>query len=309
LRKIVDLLSNLRAFLVVARCGGFSEAARELNVVPSVAAKRVTQLEHVMGTKLFTRSTRKVALTDAGHKFQVRARALVAEVDDAFRSLKRNSNRLDGHIMLMAPTTLTTLVLSDALGGFLRAHEHITMELALIDRSVNPAEEGFDLAISGHAATSYDGVVDIPLHPLEQLLCASPAYLERRGMPLHPRDLAGHDGLFFKPLGTAWRFDSERGQISVDVHPRLIANDNITLRAAAVAGNGVAALPRYVADSAIEAGTLVALLQGYALPKAWFRAHVTRHRAKLPRIEMLIEWLSKHLGRSLPSGSPAVTRG
>ncbi len=297
----MDQLSNLRAFLVVARCGGFSEAARELNVVPSVAAKRVSQLEHTLGTKLFERSTRKVVLTDAGQKFQVRARALVAEVDDAFRGLKREDSQLDGHILLMAPTTLTTLVLSDLLAGFLREHEHITMEVMLIDRSVNPAEEGFDLAISGHAATSYEGVVDIPLHPLEQVLCAAPSYLERRGTPLHPRDLSGHDGLFFKPLGTAWRFESERGQISVDVHPKLIANDNITLRAAAEAGNGVAALPRYVADSAIKAGTLRPLLEDFPLPRAWFRAHVTRHRAKLARIEMLIEWLTRHLARKLPT--------
>ena len=296
----MDMVANLRAFLAVARCGAFSEAARQLNVVPSVVAKRVGQLEHTMGTRLFERSTRKVALTEAGQKLQVRARGLVAEIDDAIRSLERDENRLEGHILLMAPTTLTTLVLADILNGFLHEHEHITMELMLVDRSVNPAEEGFDLAISGHAASSYEGVVDIPLHPFEQVLCAAPAYLERRGTPQHPRDLADHDGLFFKPLGTAWRFDSERGQISVDVRPRLIANDNVTLRSAALAGNGVAMLPRYVIGDALQAGTLVPLLASFDTPKAWFRAHVTRRRAKLARIEKLIEWLSARLALALP---------
>ena len=116
----MDLLSNLRAFLAVARYGGFSQAAAQLNVVPSVVAKRVTQLEHEMGTRLFVRSTRKVTLTEAGQQFQARARALVGDIDDAIRSLKRDENRLEGHILLMAPTTLTTLVLADILSGFLR---------------------------------------------------------------------------------------------------------------------------------------------------------------------------------------------
>ena len=303
----MDLVSNLRAFLAVARYGGFSEAARQLNVVPSVAAKRVSQLEHAMGTTLFERSTRKVVLTEAGQKFQAKARALVADVDDIIHSMRRSESRVEGHILLMAPTTLTTLVLSDVLAGFLREHEHITMELTLIDRSVNPAEEGFDLAITGHAATSYEGVVDVPLCPLEQVLCAAPDYLRRRGSPAHPRDLADHDGLFFKPLGTAWRFDSERGQISIDVRPRLIANDNVTLRSAAIAGNGVAMLPRYVIGAALEAGTLVPLLEDYPPPKAWFRAHVTRRRSKLAHIEMLIQWLTEHLARLLPIPRAAPT--
>ncbi len=186
------------------------------------------------------------------------------------------------------------------MNDFLREHEYITMELALVDRSVNPAEEGFDLAISGHAASSYEGVLDVPLYPFEQVLCASPDYLQRRGTPVRPHDLEDHDGLFFKPLGTAWRFDSEQGQLSVDVRPRLIATDNVTLRASALAGNGIAMLPRYVAGDAIRAGQLIELLQGFALPKSWFRAHVTQHRAQLARITTLLQWLKNALQVALP---------
>ena len=296
----MDMVANLRAFLAVARYGGFSQAGRQLNLVPSVAAKRVSQLEHAVGTRLFERSTRKVDLTEAGELFQARARSLIADLDEALSGLKRSGDRLEGRILMMVPTTLHMLVLSDALSDFLLEHPHITMELALVDRSVNPAEEGFDLAISGHAASSYEGVIDVPLHPFEQVLCASPDYLQRRGAPLHPHDLEDHDGLFFKPLGTAWRFESEQGQLSVEVPPRLIANDNVTLRAAALAGNGIAMLPRYVAGDAIRGGQLVALLPDFRLPRAWFRAHVTQHRAKLARIATLLEWLKSALQRALP---------
>jgi DNA-binding transcriptional LysR family regulator len=97
-----------------------------------------------------------------------------------------------------------------------------------------------------------------------------------------------------------WRFDGEQEQLSVDVRPRLIANDNVTLRAAALAGNGIAMLPRYVAGDALRAGRLVALLPGFALPKSWFRAHVTQHRAKLARISTLLDWLKDALREALP---------
>jgi DNA-binding transcriptional LysR family regulator len=296
----MDMVAGLRAFLAVARHGGFSEAARQLHVVPSVAAKRVSQLEHAIGTKLFERSTRRVVLTESGAQFQPRARSLIAELDETLAGLKRSGDRLEGRILMMVPTSLNVLVLADVLGAFLRVHQHITLELALVDRSVNPAEEGFDLAISGHAASSYEGVIDVPLHPFEQVLCASPDYLERCGTPLHPSDLPDHDGLFFKPLGSAWRFDSEQGQLSVDVRSRLVANDFVTLRAAALAGAGIAMLPRYVAVEALRAGRLIALLGEFPAPKSWFRAHVTQHRAKVARIVTLLDWLKVALQQALP---------
>lgn len=296
----MDMVANLRAFVAVARFGSFSEAARQLNVVPSVAAKRVSQLEHTVGAQLFERSTRKVALTEAGDRFLVRARTLIADLDDTLAGLRRAGDRLEGRIRMMVPTTLHMLVLSRVLPGFLSTHEHITLELALVNRSVNPAEEGFDLAITGHAANSYEGVLDVPLLPFEQVLCASPAYLQRRGTPAQPHDLEGHDGLFFKPLGTAWRFDSGAGQLAVDVRARLVADDNLTLCEAAMAGNGIAMLPRYVCDADIRAGRLVALLPDFRLPTAWFRAHVAQSRARLARITALLEWMKGALEKSLP---------
>ena len=296
----MDMVANLRAFLAVARHGSFSEAGRQLHVVPSVAAKRVSQLEHAVGTQLFERSTRRVALTEAGEQLQGRARSLIADLDDTLTGMRRTGDRLEGRILMMVPTTLHMLVLSDALSAFLREHQHITLELALVNRSVNPAEEGFDLAITGHAASSYEGVLDVPLHPFEQVMCAAPDYLARRGVPAHPRDLDTHDGLFFKPLGTTWRLDSAQGQLSIDGHPRLIADDNLTLHAAALAGNGIAMLPRYVAARALATGQLVAVLPDFPAPDSWFRAHVTQHRAQAARIVRLLDWLRRALETSLP---------
>lgn len=295
----MDILLNLRAFLAAARYGSFSEAARHLNVVPSVVAKRIADLEHTTKTQLFTRTTRRVVLTEPGQRFQVKAGALVADFDDVIHSFDRDEQQLEGHIRLKVPTTLAVLYLGEILSAFQRQHERITMEVLLIDRSANPLEEGFDIAIGGRAA-SYEGVLDIPLCPLRQVLCAAPAYLKAHGTPLHPRNLADHDCLVFKPAGLTWHFDSERGPITVDVPQRLVANDNSVLLAGALAGNGIAVLPAYVAKTALATGKLQPLLLDFPLQATWLKALVPRRRQGLARVNALTEWLKHSLSEVPP---------
>src|SRR3569833_1670212 len=258
----MDILANLRAFQSTTRHGSFSEAGRQLHVVPSVIAKRIGELEHATGTQLFNRSTRKVTLTAEGQKFQPKAAALVSDFDEVIAGLRSSEGMLEGHIRLKAPTTLTMLYLAEVLNAFQREHERVTMEVVLMDRSVNPVEEGFDLVIGGHSA-SYEGVIDIPLCRLGQVVCASPSYLEKRGRPLPPRGRADHDCLVFTPTGPTWFFDSERGPISIDVPQKLAANDNHLLFGAARHGNGIALLPIYVVREALQNGSLVAMLNEY----------------------------------------------
>jgi DNA-binding transcriptional LysR family regulator len=290
----MDILMNLRAFLATARTGSFSEAARQLNVVPSVIAKRVTYLEWTTRAQLFNRSTRRVALTESGQKFLPKARALVADFDGIVSGMARAADTLEGHVRVKAPTSLTVLYLGKILSEFQRSHDRVTMEVALIDRSVNPLEEGFDVALGGMSA-SYYGVVDEPLCQLAQVVCASPEYLERRGTPKHPRDLADHECLVFRPTGATWMFRSHRGPINVDVPAKLAANDTFMLFAAACAGNGVAVLSTYVAGDALRSGKLLALFPEFPLQETWLKALVPKRRVGTQRIDALLTWLREHL--------------
>lgn len=299
----MDVLTNLRTFLAVARCGGFSEAARQLHVVPSVAAKRVAQLEKTMGTRLFERSTRKVALTDAGQQLQAKAYQLVAGFDEVVAGVKASADKLEGHIRLMAPTTLTMLYLGEVFNAFLRQHEGISLEVVLEDKSANPLEEGFDMTINGRFS-AYESVIDIPLAPVRPLLVASPDYLARHGEPAHPRELVERECLVFKPFGRPWLFQSARGILSVEVQGRLIADDNVSILTAAKAGMGIAVLPEYIARPALEKGTLRPILTPFPLQQTWFRAHVPARRRDTPRIRALLDWLAEHLREvELPEGS------
>jgi DNA-binding transcriptional LysR family regulator len=292
----MDVLLSLRTFAFAARYGGFSEAARRLHVVPSVVAKRITQLEKVMDTRLFERTTRKVELTDAGQRLQAKVAGLLVDFDEVVHSLQRNEGELEGHIRLMAPTTLTLHHLGDVLNAFLGEHQRITLEVVLMDRSISPIEEGFDVAISGRAVSFY-GVIDLPLCPVNALLCAAPAYLACQGMPSHPRELKGRDCLVFRPSGSVWAFQSARGLISVDVSPRLVADDNQILLNAAKRGYGIAALPAYIAKVALATGALRPVLAEYPLQENWFRAYIPAKRQGIPRVTALVEWLVRHLQR------------
>ena len=286
----MDYVAHIQTFMAVVRDGSFSEAARELGVVPSLVAKRISSLEQHLNTRLFERTTRKVNLTEAGEKFHSRASGVVSDLEDLLDTVERDDGKLEGRIRLMAPTTLGIQRLGPLLNEFLSQHPRITLEIALVDRSTNPAEEGFDLAISGRLA-SYEGVVEMPLRPVQPTLCATPRYLAEHPEIEHPRDLSNHHCLVFSATGSDWHFQSVRGVISVEVQSRLLADDNMTLLDATLRSLGVAILPSYVVDEHLRQGTLVAVLPKFPPQENWFKAYVPRRRAQVARVHALIEWL------------------
>ncbi len=288
----MDYISHIQTFMAVVRCGSFSEAARDLGVVPSMVAKRVSSLEKHLNTRLFERTTRKVNLTEAGEKFHARSISVVSDLEELLDTVERNDGKLEGHIRLMAPTTLGIQRLGPLLNEFLVKNPRITLEVALVDRSANPAESGFDLAISGRLA-SYEGVVDVPLRPVQPMLCATPEYLKQHSEIEHPRDLANHACLVFSATGSDWHFQSPRGVISVEVEARLLADDNMTLLDATLRSLGIAILPAYVVKNHLADRKLVPVLPKFPPQENWFKAYVPRRRMKVTRIQSLLDWLRK----------------
>jgi DNA-binding transcriptional LysR family regulator len=301
----MDFTTHFQTFTAVVRCGGFSEAARQLGVVPSLVAKRVAQLENELQTRLFERTTRRVALTEAGERLHARASGIVAEFEELLQSVRRDEGKPEGHLRVMAPTTLTMEQLGPVFCDFLRSHPRITMELELIDLSTNPAERGFDVAISGRAA-SYEGVTDIPLAPVRPLLCAAPSYLQERSEVSHPRELADLACLVFSATGTSWTFHSARAAFTVDVKPRLLADDNRTLLQAAVAGLGIALLPSYVATDALRSGALELVMPKFSPQENWFKAYVPKRKLGVARVKALLQFLqSRWAGSMAPDFKPS----
>lgn len=290
----MDTLSNLKAFVAAAETGSFSAAARQAGLVPSVISKRIEQLEWRIRAPLFTRTTRKLTLTDVGERYLPVVRALVRQVDDALAGMAQASGELEGHIRIKIPTTLGVLNLSRLLNQFLVEQPMISMDIVLADRSVNPLEEGFDLAI-GARPESYGQVQDHPLCPISRRLCAAPAYLQRRGAPQAPAELMDHDCLVFATSGTRWEFQGPQGLVGVDVRPKLKSNDGSALCQATLDGLGVSVLADYLVAPALARGELVELMPDHHLPDLWLKALVPANRIELPRIRSLLHWLTLQL--------------
>jgi DNA-binding transcriptional LysR family regulator len=293
----MDTIRNIKAFLLVARTNSISVAARQLGVVPSVITKRLDRLEDQMGVQLLQRSTRGISLTGAGEARLSRLQTMVTELDAIFQESQVSTSEMEGHLRIKSPTTIAILDLGEMLTRFQIAHPKISIDLVMLDRSVNPIEEGFDLAI-GALPTSYPGVIDEPLCPYPRVICASPAYLERREAPQHPRDLVQHDCLTFATTGLNWTFESRRGLINVDVKAKLSANDSQLLLRAAIAGMGIARIASHIALPSIARGELVTLLPDYPVPEFWVKALIPKNRIDKPAVRQLVGMLKQDFAQA-----------
>ncbi len=283
-------LIDIEAFLATARAGSFSAAARDIGVAPSVVTKRVGRLEAEIGSRLFVRSTRRLTLTTEAERLRPRLHLLISELEDALSGAHPPERGLHGHLRVKAPTTLGTLFVGQSIARFQAANPSITTELQLIDRSVNPLEEGLDIAL-GALPQSYASVIETPLCPYQRVLVAAPDYLERAGTPTAPSELVQHKCLAFVPVGLTWSFESEQGPVRVDVHATFTVNDSRLLVAAAAEALGITVVPSFLVREELAKGRLVALLEDFPISPLWFKAMVPRNKAHRPEVAALLEHL------------------
>lgn len=293
----MDTLDNLRAFVATAETGSFSQAARQAGLAPSVVAKRIDQLEWRIQARLFIRTTRKLSLTDVGERYLPAVRTAIREVDSMLAGMARANGEIEGDIRIKIPTTLGVLHLGDLLNQFLASQPMISLDIVLADRSVNPLEEGFDIAI-GARPESYWQVQDHPLCLIRRRLCASKAYLARRGAPSTATQLIEHDCLVFATSGSRWEFVGPQGLVGVDLRPKLKTNDGMALCKAALSGQGIAMLADYLVAPHLKTGDLVEVLPHMQLPDLWLKALVPVSRINLPRVQALLTWLTRQLRQS-----------
>ncbi len=303
----MDLYENFRAFVTAAESASFSAAARKLNVVPSVIAKRVQDLEQRIQAPLFMRTTRSMELTDVGEGYLLEIKNLLSNTDDVLSGLSKNRGHLEGHIKIKIPGTLGQLYLSPVLQDFMLLHPNLHLEILQVDRSVNPLEEGFDLAL-GALPESYGGVVDIPLCALDRHLCAAPSYLQTHGTPQQASDLYALDTLVYATSGSRWQLMGPQGTVILDLKPRIKTTDGHGLLESTRKGMGIAVIASYLSTPDLKSGQLVEVLPGYRVPQIWLKALVPERRLQLPRIKELIEFLQHHFSQGLmPLGTGKST--
>lgn len=268
---------NLVLFAKAVELGGVRAAARVLSVPKTTISRAIAQLETRLGAQLIERSPRKIRLTELGQVFFQHSRRVVQDIEEAEAAVGSMQGVARGRLRVAAPVTFGRSLLSPVLASFLRDYPEIRLELELTNRKVDPAEEDFDVVIR-LGPLDDSSLVAKDLGALSFVLCASPRYLARGARPSHPRELAQHKVIDF--FGGAdhrvWTFMREGESQSVEVSPRLDANDPMVRRDAAVAGLGIALLPIWLFNAEAPAKRLVRLLPG------WHAAASTRIYALYP---------------------------
>lgn len=297
----MDHLASIRTFLRVAEVESFSEAARQLALPKSLVTKRINALETALGVPLLVRTTRRVRLTEPGGLYRQRVAGLVEELDALEHSLSEGALQLRGLLRVSCPTAFGILEMRPALAAFLARHPDLTVELMLNDQPVNPAEEGFDVVITDAAAISGQ-FEEQPLFRFDLVCCASPSYLERRGVPREPAELRAHDVIhyLYNESGHELRFSRDDERFRVLVHPRLSSNSGAVMRDAAIAGDGIAVLPLFLVAKQLREGTLVEVLPAYRLPQPRMKAVLPRRRQTVPKTRQFVEFLQQRMAQLCP---------
>ena len=257
----MDRLARDRMFAAVVEAGSFSGAAQRLGTSSGQASKLVSKLEADLGVRLLHRTTRALSPTEAGRAYYERLRPLLDEYDALDAEVRDQSGTPQGTVRLTAPLTFGTLRLAPVLTGFAQAHPQIALSVQLTDRLVNLVDEGFDLAVRvGRPGDS--SLVARKLCEAQVVAVASPGYLDGRGAPARPEDLAAQDCIIDTNFRDPHRW-TFRGGVTVPVAGRLAFSDASLCLAAAEAGLGIAYMPDFVAAESLRMGRVLRVLGGH----------------------------------------------
>jgi len=260
----MDRFDAMSVLLAVVEEGSISAGARRLRAPLATVSRKMSELERHLGTQLLVRTSRRIALTDAGRGFVEASRRILEQMDDAERAAAGEYREPRGELAVTAPAVFGRLHVLPLAAAFLAEHPKIDLRLSLADRQVNLIDEHLDAAIRlGHLEDS--ALIATRIGSVRRVICASPAYLAARGKPTTPADLAAHDGISLSSFATSagWTY---RGDNAALVEPRTRVSLNTVEAAidAAVAGLGIVRLLSYQIVDQLRSGTLVALLEDFA---------------------------------------------
>ncbi|WP_342708566.1 LysR substrate-binding domain-containing protein [Bradyrhizobium sp. B124] len=301
---------DIRFFLAIAAARSLAAAARALDVTPSAVSQRLQSLEQRLGVQLVSRSARRLTLTDEGELLVLRGSALLDEATELTEALQARRGTIAGHLKILAPLGFGRRYIAPIVAAFRSRHPDVSVELELSDRPGRAAAGAWDVMI--HIGALKDSTLRLQrLAPNERFLCASPAYLKRRGTPASPQELRGHDCIALRENEedvTLWRFSRRRAPAEPDViriEPMLSSNDGEVVKAWALADHGLIVRSEWDVAEDLAGGRLVRVLPSFRLPPADIVALLNPGRSGRARrtqafVEHLRDALSPPPWRSRP---------
>ena len=303
----MDQLRAMKVFAAVVEEGGFAKAARALDAAPPVITRLVAELESHLGARLLNRTTRSVALTEVGEAYLEKVRSILIDIEEAEALASEATTEPRGHVRILCPPAVAVHQLAKHLPRFRDAHPHVTVEIAA-PGPVETLDEAYDLTIISARGDLQGDFVARRLARSEVIACASPEYLDRRGRPTHPSELAGHDALM-PPLSEMqrgltfingiWGDDEPGGEtytVAMPGRPVLGTTHIDTMYAAALAGMGVAGLPSFVLEDALLEHALERVLPSWRLFNVTLWAAMPSRKHLPARTRVFMDFLLQVFG-------------
>ncbi|HTL49411.1 MAG TPA: LysR family transcriptional regulator [Steroidobacteraceae bacterium] len=294
----MNTLSDVAVFVRVVELGSFTKAADALAMSKAAVSKYVNRLEQRLDARLLHRTTRRLALTEAGQALFGRSAAALAELGEAENDVAQLTGKPRGLLRVSAPTYFGVTQLAPRIQEFRSLYPEVTLDLDLSDRLVDLVKERFDVAV--RISPMRDStLVATRLAPVPTALVGSPAYFRRHGTPSKPADLSAHDGLGYSILRAPneWRFRSAKGDwVTVTMRSTIRCNNDFALKQFALDGLGLAYFPRFFVENELAAGKLVQVLQDHPGPELSINAVYETRRHLLPKVNAFLEFLKERFG-------------
>ena len=266
----MDTLQNMRVFMRVVETGSFTAAAQQMATTTAHVSRSISDLETHLRTRLLNRTTRRLALTEAGERYLLRCEQIVAYVDEAEAEARHAQARPAGTLRLHAMSSLAQHYLMSAIARYHEKYPDVFVDLTLSQRMPDLLEEGLDVSMIVSSQLPDSGLISQKLGEARTVVCASPRYLARRGTPATVADLAEHDCVQLQSTAVfasdRWVFTGAEGEQTVNVRGPLRVNSAESLRLALEDGMGIGLLPAFTALESLRSCALVRILPAYELP-------------------------------------------
>lgn len=287
---------EMTVFVAIVDAGSFVGAADALGMSKAAVSRHIVALESRLGVRLLQRTTRRLSLTEEGQIFYQRAREVLNAMDEAESTVSERALEPGGRIRINVPVSYGIACLAPLWSGFMARYPKVELDISLNDRVVDLIEEGYDMAVRISALPS-SSLICRRLATTRMMLCASPDYLRRRGIPTTPAELLHHDTLTYTLLTNheEWYFQGPEGQARTRIRPKVLSNNGDTCRMIALQGGGITLQPDFILGADVRGGALTELLPDYKTQELGVYAVFPSRRQLSLKVRHMVDYLTQAL--------------